>query len=520
MGRTLLIAAGLLFLPVPAAIGQTTVSYTSPNSVYSQNFDGLPASGSFSPGGKGPFALSAAPVNGTGLPGWQYWMPGGSNNNAVFAISTGSSTGNGIYSFGASGSPERALGSLSASSGIYSFGLILTNNTGIALNNCTVAFTMEQWRRGGSGNPNTWAFRYRTGNFTTIDQMGLTDEHALDLVSVQTAASAATLNGNLTDNQRTVSYTIRNLNWKNGEQLLLRWDDADETGSDDGCAIDNFSFSAQQISSAPAASITAATNITSNSAILNGTVNDNFARSWISFEYDTSINFIHAVILRPAADTIEQGAGNTSVTAVASGLETGINYFFRLRATNAKGTTISNTASLTTAFSLPVLSTDPPSGIMPNSVLLNGNISSTGGTAVTEKGFVWSTTGTPALPANKSVVTGAAAHFSQTVQDLPAATVIYAAAFATNSVGTAYGNTQVFTTPTTVLAIRPASASLTNSPTVNFTGKFANNISGLNPSCFEIVPENITAAIVTAVTVAANVFTVTVNTGSGDGKLS
>src|SRR6476469_4868257 len=87
----------LLVVPL-LSHGQSPAAYAVAGATYSQSFDGLPASGSFSPAGKGPLALSAAPVNGANLTGWQYWMTSGSNTNTVFAVGTGSSTGNGTYS--------------------------------------------------------------------------------------------------------------------------------------------------------------------------------------------------------------------------------------------------------------------------------------------------------------------------------------------------------------------------------------------------------------------------------------
>jgi hypothetical protein len=229
--------------------------------------------------------------SGAGLAGWQLLMSAGSNANAGFATGTGSSTGNGVYSLGTAGSGERALGSLSSSTGIYAFGMVLTNQTGGILNSFTLSFTAEQWRKGGSGNKNTWAFHYKTGQITHIDQTGLQDEPNLNFSSLNTTTSAASLNGNLSENRQIISYTVNGITWKAGEQLLLRWDDADETGSDDVVALDNLSFSATLVSGPPIIITSAVTNIGTTTANWNGSANDNYALTSLLLEYDTSNSF-------------------------------------------------------------------------------------------------------------------------------------------------------------------------------------------------------------------------------------
>ena len=228
-------------------VGQSAVgiSYSQQNLLITQNFDGLPATGSFSLIGKGPHLLQNVPIAASNTNGWQFLQISGSGTNANFFVGTGSGTGSGAYSYGLANNSERAIGSLASSTGIYSIGIILTNNTGSTLNTASISFIAEQWRKGGSGNKNTWRFRYKTGSFNDINQSSLIDEAQLNFNSLQTSTGVATLNGNLPENQMTVNFTLENIQWNNGEQILLRWDDADETGSDDAMAIDQFSFSAK-----------------------------------------------------------------------------------------------------------------------------------------------------------------------------------------------------------------------------------------------------------------------------------
>ena len=62
--------------------------------------------------------------------------------------------------------------------------------------------------------------------------------------------NAGSLNGNNPENQSIIQFNIGGLTWKNGEQLVLLWEDSDEGGSDDLMAIDDFSFKADADSSA------------------------------------------------------------------------------------------------------------------------------------------------------------------------------------------------------------------------------------------------------------------------------
>lgn len=237
----------LLFLVADSSVyaqSGSPVIYSEKNAVYLQNFNDLPNGGSFTLVGKGPHLFAQSPFLIPGLSGWEFMHKSGTGTNAVFMQGAGTATTSGIYSVGTSGSTDRALGSLAAGTGVYSFGILLTNQTGGSLNKISGSFSAEQWRKGGSGNRNTWMGKYVTGLMNSIDQPNLLNHTSMNFSSIQFSIGAGSLNGNSPENQTTVQFTISGIDWKNGEQLLLRWDDTDETGSDDLVAIDNFSFTA------------------------------------------------------------------------------------------------------------------------------------------------------------------------------------------------------------------------------------------------------------------------------------
>ena len=82
-----------------------------------------------------------------------------------------------------------------------------------------------------------------------------------------------------------------------------------------------------------------------------------------------------------------------------------------------------------------------------SSVVCGGNITSDGGATVTSRGVCWSTSPNPTVDLTTVTVDGAGIDvFSSFISSLTPATTYYLRAYATNSVGTSYGNEISFTT--------------------------------------------------------------------------
>lgn len=504
------------------ALGQASASpvlYSTPGAIYTQNFDGLPNAGSFSLTGKGPFNLSGSPISGSALTGWQLMMASGSNANAIFSIGTGSGTGNGVYSFGNSASTDRALGSLASSTGIYAFGLLLTNNTGGILNSFTLGFTAEQWRKGGSGNKNIWSFHYKTGSLVNMDQPEMVADSGLNFNSVVITTGGGSLNGNLADNQQNISFTISNITWKPGEQLLLRWDDVDESGSDDACAIDNIRFSASLISSLPVVTNGAVSNVTANSAVLNGSVNDHFANTSVLFEYDTANGWQHPQSVRPIPDTIRAGSGNSLVNATLTSLLPGRVYYWRIKASNQNGTVVSAAQNFTTSINLPTVATTAVLSVTTHSALLGGTITASGGATVTERGIVWSVNPNPDLSNNKITSSNGTDNFVLTENNLPPGKKVYVRAYATNAGGTAYGNEVSFFTLNSIISLTANSPVKTNAGSVTFSLRTTEALNGLSMLNCKLLSNSIVNASITGISISGNICLINVNTGTGSGLL-
>ncbi len=223
------------------------ISLTRSGTAYTQNFDSLAAGGSS-----------------TALPdGWFILESGtGSLANGAYTAGTGSSNSGDTYSFGVSGSDERALGTLRSGSVVPTIGASFTNDTGATLTSLLVSYTGEQWRLGATGRgADRLDFQYSLDGTTWIDV------NALDFSSPITGGSTGALNGNLAANRVQLSHQINGLNIPAGATFYIRWTDFDVSSSDDGLAIDDFAIT--PLAGPLTASVGDATIVEGDSGVIN-----------------------------------------------------------------------------------------------------------------------------------------------------------------------------------------------------------------------------------------------------------
>ncbi len=141
------------------------------------------------------------------------------------------------------------------------------------------------------------------------------------------------------------------------------------------------------------------------------------------------------------------GTGTGTFTSSLIGLTANTTYYVRAYATNSVGTVYANQISVTTLSpTLAILTTTAASSITQTTATSGGNISSDGGATITARGACFSTTQNPTTANSKtSDGTGTGAFISSLTGLTPSATY-YLRAYATNSVGTTYGNQISFTT--------------------------------------------------------------------------
>jgi uncharacterized protein (TIGR02145 family) len=95
---------------------------------------------------------------------------------------------------------------------------------------------------------------------------------------------------------------------------------------------------------------------------------------------------------------------------------------------------------------LATLSTLPIGNITSISATSGGNITANGGTSVTQRGVLWSTSPNPTTANSLSNDGSGTGNYTSTLSGLAANTTYYVRAYAINSAGTAYGNELSFTT--------------------------------------------------------------------------
>jgi len=105
---------------------------------------------------------------------------------------------------------------------------------------------------------------------------------------------------------------------------------------------------------------------------------------------------------------------------------------------------------------LPTLTTNDPSNVTATSATLGGNYSDDGGASITERGICWNTSPGPTISNNKASEGKGTGSTTIPFSGLIPGTTYYARAYATNNVGTAYGNEVTFTTPAVLSSITTA----------------------------------------------------------------
>lgn len=145
------------------------------------------------------------------------------------------------------------------------------------------------------------------------------------------------------------------------------------------------------------------------------------------------------------------GAGMGSFVSVMTGLSEGTKYFVRAYATNSMGTKYGAQKSFTTLDSSiyhPIVSTAPIMEVTGESARCGGNVSSDGGYPVTERGVCWSMSSKPTITDSRSSDGSGVGSYESIIPfaGLIENTTYYVRAYATNSIGTGYGNEVSFIT--------------------------------------------------------------------------
>lgn len=256
---SMVLAVGAVAAVCGAATADTTASYGTAGTAYTQNFNSLASSGAWSNNASTPSVV-----------GWNVYRGGSSANSTrdatqtavtAWSANTGTSTTGTFYAFASTGSSDRAIGGLSSNTtGDYAITFAVQNTTGHTLTGFTFDWVMEQWRDGGNATPvaQSVVVDYKVSSQATPSSLGeglnyLTDaSYVTGFTSLVTAASpvfanassGAALDGNASANRVALSNTVSGLNWASGSILVIRFWDNNHPGNDHALAIDDVSFTA------------------------------------------------------------------------------------------------------------------------------------------------------------------------------------------------------------------------------------------------------------------------------------
>lgn len=144
-------------------------------------------------------------------------------------------------------------------------------------------------------------------------------------------------------------------------------------------------------------------------------------------------------------------------------------YYVRAYAINSKGVAYGEEKSFTTLdFDLPEVTTANVTDITQTSAKGGGEVTSDGGTTVTERGICWSTNHTPTISGSHVASGTGMGSFTSDITGLNAHTKYYVRAYATNSKGTNYGEELSFNTSANLPTV--STGSVTNIATTSATG--------------------------------------------------
>lgn len=238
MPRTLtLIAVVLIGFTAPIARADYTI--TSATGLITENFDGMPSTGTT--------ALNATVGTANALPGVGFvgTKLSGTGSTLNFIANDGSNNAGALYSYGTTGSSDRSLGTLASGTVVPAFGATFINGSGVEIDSFIITLDREQWRSSTSA-PNTISFAFGvSGNGITSDNFltstAMTPMTNFDLVGNNVVTGT---NGALDGNQNAITITgTLNVTVLAGQSLFLRWTDVNDIGNDAGLSIDNFSIS-------------------------------------------------------------------------------------------------------------------------------------------------------------------------------------------------------------------------------------------------------------------------------------
>ncbi len=140
------------------------------------------------------------------------------------------------------------------------------------------------------------------------------------------------------------------------------------------------------------------------------------------------------------------GAGSGQFHYTVSNLQLATRYYYQAYAQSAMGITYGDVLYFDTQAEMPTVLTLDVMDVKASKATVTGNVTATGGAYVTHRGVCWSTAQNPTLNDSHTDDGNGLGVFTSHITGLTPDTTYYVRAYATNSVGTAYGDQRSFTT--------------------------------------------------------------------------
>lgn len=221
----------------------------------------------------------------------------------------------------------------------------------------------------------------------------------------------------------------------------------------------------------PVLTTEALTNITSTAVTSGGTITNDGGGAITARGLCWSTSQNPTISDSKTSDGTSAGSFTSSVT----GLAPGVVYYFRAYATNSAGTGYGNQVTCTTQAVVATLTTTTISAVQATSAVSGGAITTDGGSPVTARGVCWSLNQNPTVTDSKTSDGTGAGYFTSNLTALSPGKTYYVRAYATNSVGTAYGNQLTVSTPAVTATVTTTAASLVTPNSLRSGGNVAND---------------------------------------------
>ena len=158
-------------------------------------------------------------------------------------------------------------------------------------------------------------------------------------------------------------------------------------------------------------------------------------------------------------------------TATLTDIEPNQVYSYRAYAINSKGTAYGDVMQLQIDVSLPTVTTNDVTGITNTTATSGGVITSDGGGEILAKGVVWSMRSNPTVESSNLTNEGKGSDaFTSSLTDLRSGFTYYVRAYATNVIGTVYGEEKQFTT---IGEIQSTPLESSNSFIISYSGVYS-----------------------------------------------